>query len=74
MTAKIFESPDHGATVFERMTGSLIRTEIINSKPRYLSRWHEFRDICRIAEKNVTLNNALEKAEMLYLLIKDGKN
>lgn len=59
--------------VFGQLVGSL-STKVHVSSPHYLARWHEFRDICRMAEENVTLNDALEKAEMLYLLIRDGKN
>ena len=68
---KTYESPDRGGTVFERIVGTLARQQIKISGPHYLARWHEFRDILRLAEDNITLNNALEKVEMLYRLIRD---
>lgn len=62
-----------GNDVFGKIVENLSSITHVSS-PHYLVRWHEFRDICRMAEENVTLNDALEKAEMLYLLIRDGKN
>ena len=59
--------------VFGRLAESLTENPIVATSPYYLARWHEFRDICRMAEENVTLNDALEKVEMLYILIHDEK-
>lgn len=67
---ELVETFDKGDDVFGRMAWTL-RREQISSKPTYLDRWHEFRDILRLAENNVTLNDVLTQAEMLYSLTKD---
>ena len=68
----IYESPDNGETVFARMVGTLQRTKISETpKAHYLARWHEWKDILRAAEDNVTLNDLINKVEEVYALVKD---
>lgn len=65
---------DRSLAIIEHMSENLILEPIKTSTPHYLMRWHEFRDILRLAESNVSLNDAIEKVEMLYSLIRDSKN
>jgi len=68
----IYESPDNGETVFARMIGTLERTKISETpKAHYLARWHVWKDILRVAEDNVTLNDLINRVEEVYALVKD---
>jgi hypothetical protein len=71
----IFESPDGGKTVYSRKSGSLDRT-LIKEDPnkKFLSKWHEWREILTLAETEPSLANAISKAEMLYVLLKKEQN
>lgn len=68
----IYESPDHGETVFARMVGTLERT-IVSQTPKvhYLARWHEWKEILRASEDNVTLADLIKKVEEVYALVKE---
>jgi hypothetical protein len=71
----IFESPDGGKTVYSRKSGSSDRT-LIKEDPekKFLSKWHEWREILTLAETEPSLANAINKAEMLYVLLKKEQN
>ena len=67
----IYESPDGGKTVYSRKSGSSDRTMIKedNSK-NHITRWYEWRDILKLAETEPSLHDAIDKAEMIYKLVK----
>jgi hypothetical protein len=71
----IYESPDGGKTIYARHSGSTDRT-MIKQDPEasYLARWHEWREILRLADENITLSDAIERVEIIYALIKKEKN
>jgi hypothetical protein len=70
----IYESPDGGKTVYSRQLSSAERTLIYESKEvRLAHRWTKFEAIVRLAETEPALNDALEKVEMLYNLLKDNE-
>jgi len=74
----IFESPDGGKTIYKRSFGSLTR-ELHWEDPEVLKqqelaiRSQRMMRIIRLAETNPTLNDALNKLEMLYELVKDNE-
>ncbi len=67
----VYESPDGGKTVYSRKSGSLYRT-LIREDPERKStaKWHEWKEILKLAETEPSLANAISKAEMLYVLLK----
>ena len=70
--SKVFESPDHGETVFARIVGTLTREKISETpKAHYLARWHEWKDVLLAAEDNVTLSDLIKKVEEVYALTKE---
>lgn len=67
----IYESPDGGKTVYSRKRGSANRTLVKEDPEKYhLSRWYEWREILKLSETEPALANAINKAEMLYVLLK----
>jgi hypothetical protein len=68
----IYETPDGGRTVYRRHPNSTDR-EIIREDPerKYIEQWNNWRDILRASRDNVTLRDAVEKAELIYTLIKN---
>ena len=71
----IYESPDGGKTVYSRKSGSLKRTlhwedPEHKRKQEALNRWADLKEAVLLADTNVTLNDAIEKVEALYILIK----
>jgi len=68
----IYESPDGGKTIYRRVSGSTNR-EMIQEDPerKYIDQWNDWREILKLARDNVTLRDAVERAEMIYNLIKD---
>jgi len=68
----IYESPDGGKTIYRRAPGSTDR-EMIREDPerKYIDQWNTWREILKLARDNVTLRDAVERAEMIYKLIKD---
>lgn len=68
----IYETPDGGRTVYRRRPNSTDR-EIIREDPerKYIEQWNNWRDILRASRDNVTLRDAVEKAELIYTLIKN---
>ena len=71
----IYESPDGGKTVYSRKSGSLDR-KLHWEDPEHkrtqeaLNRWANLKEVVLLADTNVTLNDAIEKVEALYILIK----
>jgi hypothetical protein len=67
----IYESPDGGKTVYSRKSGSsdkeLVKED--NSK-NVITRWYEWRNILRLSETEPSLADAINKAEVVYALIK----
>ena len=75
----IYESPDGGKTVYSRKSGSLDR-KLHWEDPEFkrtqeaLNRWANLKEAVLLADTNVTLNDAIEKVEALYILIRGSKN
>lgn len=67
----IYESPDGGKTVYSRKSGSSDRTLIKeDTSQNYITKWYEWKEILKLAENEPSLANAINKAEMLYVLLK----
>ena len=71
----IYESPDGGKTVYSRKSGSPERT-LIKEDPdkQYITKWYEWKEILKLAETEPSLANAINKAEMLYVILKKEEN
>jgi hypothetical protein len=71
----IYESPDGGKTVYSRKSGSSDRT-LVQEDPNkhYITKWYEWREILKLAETEPSLANAINKAEMLYVILKKEEN
>ena len=71
----IYESPDGGKTVYSRKSGSSDRTMIKeDTTQNYITKWYEWKEILKLAETEPSLANAINKAEMLYVLLKKEEN
>ena len=71
----IYESPDGGKTVYSRKSGSSDRTMIKeDTSQSYITKWYEWKEILKLAETEPTLANAINKAEMLYVILKKEEN
>ena len=71
----IYESPDGGKTVYSRKSGSSARTLIKeDTTQNYITKWYEWKEILKLAETEPSLANAINKAEMLYVLLKKEQN
>lgn len=72
---KIFESPDGGQTIYERIAGETERTMIWENK----SKWEQIKEdklwgeIRQTAKVHPGLQAELERVIMLYTLIKDNE-
>lgn len=67
----IYESPDGGKTVYSRKPGTLERTIFKEEPPtHWKAKWYEWDEILQAAESNPALADAINKAEMIYALIK----
>lgn len=71
----IFESPDGGKTVYVRVPGKLDRhlhsVDPVWEKEKLLQdRWLNLKPAVYMADTDPTLNDALTKLEMLYVLKK----
>ena len=67
----IYESPDGGKTVYSRKSGSSDRTMIKEDPAKhYIARWYEWKEILKLSETEPSLHDAIEKAEIIYALIK----
>ena len=71
----IYESPDGGKTVYSRKSGSSARTLIKeDTTQNYITKWYQWKEILKLAETEPSLANAINKAEMLYVLLKKEEN
>jgi hypothetical protein len=71
----IYESPDGGKTVYSRKSGSSEREMVKEDNTQnVVTRWYEWRNILRLAETEPTLADVINKAEVVYALIKKEKN
>ena len=71
----IYESPDGGKTVYSRKSGSSDRTLIKeDTTQNYITKWYEWKEILKLAETEPSLANAINKAEMLYVILKKEEN
>jgi len=71
----IYESPDGGRTVYSRKSGSSDRTLIKeDTTQNYITKWYEWKEILKLAETEPSLANAINKAEMLYVILKKEEN
>jgi hypothetical protein len=67
----IYESPDGGKTVYSRKSGSSNRTLVKeDTSQNYMNKWYEWKEILKLAETEPSLANAINKAEMLYVILK----
>jgi hypothetical protein len=67
----IFESPDSGRTVYERVAGTLDRVAVKDETEQErdaTNRWTAWRDILRAAKHNPALSEALDRAQIIYEL------
>ena len=75
---KIYESPDHGNTVYEREVGSSDRKLTEESKSRHDEMYAIMQDnklwgaIRRAAKTNPALQDALDRAIVIYELSKNN--
>lgn len=70
----VYESPDGGKTIYRRLPGSRERELYYESdEVRIAHRWTRFEDIVKLAETEPALNDAIEKVEMLYALLKENE-
>lgn len=68
----VYESPDRGQTIYARKPGSSDRTLIYESMDRRAdNRWYKLKEIVHMAQTDPTINDALSKLEMLYVLKKE---
>jgi hypothetical protein len=71
----IYESPDGGKTIYRRAPGSTDKEMICEDPERkYIEQWNTWRDILKLSRDNITLRDAVEKAEIIYKLIKNENN
>jgi hypothetical protein len=71
----IYESPDGGKTVYSRKSESSDRTMIKeDTTQNYITKWYEWKEILKLAETEPSLANAINKAEMLYVILKKEEN
>jgi hypothetical protein len=71
----IYESPDGGKTVYSRKSGSSDRTMIVeDTTQNYITKWYQWKEILKLAETEPSLANAINKAEMLYVILKKEEN
>ena len=68
----VYESPDNGQTIYAREPGSSDRTLVYESMDvRANKRWFKLKEIVHMAQSDRTLDDALSKLEMLYVLKKE---
>ena len=71
----IYESPDGGKTIYSRKSGPSDRTMIKeDTTQNYITKWYQWKEILKLAETEPSLANAINKAEMLYVLLKKEEN
>ena len=45
-----------------------------DTSQHYITKWYEWKEILKLAETEPSLANAINKAEMLYVILKKEKN
>jgi hypothetical protein len=70
----IFESPDHGNTVFARPPHIVDRIEITRESLELNHLWFQWRDILTAAKTNPALKQALDQAQIIYELSRHDKS
>lgn len=71
----IYESLDGDKTVYSRKSGSSDRTLVKeDTSQRYMAKWYEWKEILKLAETEPSLANIINKAEMLYVILKKEQN
>ena len=77
----IYESPDGGKTVYSRKMGephnsrTLHSIDAVYQKEQALSsRWANLKGAVFMADNNPTLDDAISKVEMLYVLLKQEQS
>ena len=71
----IYESPDGGRTVYSRKAGETVRTlhwedPVYKKEQELTSRWVNLKEAVFMADSDPTLNDAINKVELLYALKK----
>ena len=67
----IYESPDGGKTVYSRKSGSSDRTMVKeDTSQNYMTKWYEWKEILKLAETEPSLADAINQAEIIYVLLK----
>jgi len=71
----ILESPDNGKTIYSRESGSSTRT-LIQEDPltKVTQKWFTWKDILKLSETEPSLRDLVEKAEIVYALLKEENN
>ena len=72
----VYESPDSGRTVYERVAGTLDRVMVKDETKQErddTNRWCAWRDILRAAKHNPALSEALDRAQIIYELSKQDQ-
>jgi hypothetical protein len=69
----IYESPDGGKTVYSRKSGDTSRTMVYEDpvskkEAELIRRWANLKEAVFMADSDPTLNDALEKLEVVYAL------
>jgi hypothetical protein len=70
---KIYESPDKGATVYEREFGESERRLVKESLHKQLKDAQMWGEIHRMGETNPTMRDELDRVIALYHLLKEAK-
>ena len=67
----VYESPDGGHTVYSRKMGETERTLVQEDLHSAMNRWKKWRDILNASTEHPSLEDAIQKAEMIYELVKE---
>lgn len=74
----IYESPDGGKTVYARKSGETVR-QVHSVDPKHQKeqalnlRWVNLKEAVYMADTDITLNDAINKVEILYAIKKNCK-
>lgn len=67
----VYESPDGGKTIYSRKLGETERTLVCEDpEKKYRDRRIKWMDILKISSEHPALEDAIQKAEMIYELVK----
>jgi len=71
----VYESPDKGITIYKREQGETARSllhvdEKWQKEQAIYQRWERLKPAVYMADSDATINDAIEKVEMLYALKK----